>query len=82
METDWERLGCLKPDEKVALCLDMTEACFRTCAAGIRTQNPDLTDEEIVSKLQERIDWIKCPQQRGNNNGKSRKLHKKNHPCL
>ena len=54
---DWERLGRLKPEEKVALCLDMTEACVQTCAAGIRASNPGITEEELIEKLRERLEW-------------------------
>jgi hypothetical protein len=73
--TDWQELGGLKPNEKVALCLDMTEACFRTCIAGISAQNPDLTEEEIIAKFHERIDWIKHSPQRGKKNGNSGRVH-------
>lgn len=75
MDIKWEQLGRLKPSEKVALCLDMTEACFRTCAAGIRSQNPGITDEELIVKLHERIDWIKRSQQEGKTHGNSRRVH-------
>ena len=75
MDTDWDQLGRLTPREKVAICLEMTEACFRTCIAGIRAQHPDLTEEELVIKLQERIDWIKRSSQRGNSDGNSRRVH-------
>jgi hypothetical protein len=53
---DWDLIGRLKSNIKIAMCLDMTEACFRTSAAGIRAQNPGITDEELIFKLQERID--------------------------
>ena len=75
MDLEWEELGRLRPNEKVALCLDMTEACFRTCAAGIRAQNPSITDEKLIMKLQERIDWVKHSQTRGKCNGRSRGVH-------
>lgn len=75
MDADWDRLGRLKPSEKVALCLDMTETCFRTCAAGIRAQNPELTEEEVIAKIHERIDWIKRSPLRGNSHGNSHRIH-------
>ena len=61
---DAERLGRLKPEEKVAFCIEMTDACVITCAAGIRDQNPGIGDEELIEKLQERMDWIKRPRKR------------------
>ena len=59
LDDDTERLGRLKPEEKVALCIDMTNACIQTCAAGIRAQNPDISEAELVVKLRERLDWMK-----------------------
>jgi hypothetical protein len=59
VDDDSERLGRLKPNVKVAICIDMTEACVRTCAEGIRQQNPGISEEELVGKLQERMDWMK-----------------------
>jgi hypothetical protein len=78
LNDDWERLGCFDPNVKIALCLDMTETCFRICIAGIRARNPGITDEALILKLQERIDWIKRPQERGNSHGRSYRAHKKN----
>jgi hypothetical protein len=31
-----ERLGRLKPEVKVNMAIDMTEACVRICAEGIK----------------------------------------------
>ncbi len=59
MDDDAERLGRLKPSEKVAIAIDMTDACVRTCAEGIRQQNPGVSEEELVKKLQERLEWTK-----------------------
>ena len=75
MDTHWEQLGRLKSSEKIALCLDMTETCFRTCAAGIRAQNPGITEEEVFAKFHERIDWIKRSPPRGNSHGNSHRVH-------
>jgi hypothetical protein len=59
MEKNAERLGCLKPEEKVALALDMTDGCVRVCAEGIRNQCPDISEEELLVKLRERLEWTK-----------------------
>jgi hypothetical protein len=66
LEKDHERLGRLKPEVKVALCIDMTDACVQTCAAGIRAQNPSVSDKELVEELRERMDWMKRPSRRRN----------------
>jgi hypothetical protein len=52
-----ERLGHLKPNEKVAIAIDMTDVCVRTCAEGIRQQNPGITEEALIEKLRERLEW-------------------------
>ncbi len=59
MEKNAERLGCLKPEEKAALALDMTDGCVRVCAEGICNQCPDITEEELMAKLRERLEWTK-----------------------
>lgn len=59
MDNDWDRLGRLKPEEKVLLCIDMTDGCVRICADGIRNQFPEITEEELIEKLRERLDWSK-----------------------
>jgi hypothetical protein len=59
MDKDWERLGRLKPEEKVLMCIDMTDLCVRICADGIRNQFPDITKEELNLKLRERLEWSK-----------------------
>ena len=62
LDKDAERLGRLKPDEKIAIAIDMTDACVCICADGVRTQNPDISEEELVEKLRERLEWIKGKQ--------------------
>jgi hypothetical protein len=59
MDKDAERLGRLKPNEKVAIAIDMTDACLQICAAGIKAQNPDISEEELIEKLRERLEWTK-----------------------
>lgn len=55
----WVRLGRLKPEEKLAICLDMTDACMRICAENIKAQNPGISEEELIAKLRERLEWQK-----------------------
>ncbi|MCW4017373.1 MAG: hypothetical protein NWF00_01605 [Candidatus Bathyarchaeota archaeon] len=56
---DWVRLGHLPPEQKVAIMMDMTSACMRVCADGIRAQNPNINAEELLAKLRERLDFSK-----------------------
>jgi len=55
----YERLGRLKPEQKVMIAIDMTDGCMRICAAGIRQQYPGISDEELLEKLRKRLEWAK-----------------------
>jgi len=59
MDKEAERLGRLKPEEKVAIAIDMTDGCVRVCADGIRAQYPGISEEELLAKLRERLEWCK-----------------------
>ena len=59
MADDSERLGYLKPEQKVLIAIDMTDGCLRVCADGIRQQFPGIGDEELLEKLRERLEWAK-----------------------
>jgi len=59
MDENAERLGRLKPEEKVAIAMDMTDACVRICAEGIKAQCPGISEEELLEKLRERFEWSK-----------------------
>ena len=61
MDKDTRRLGNLKPEEKVAIAIDMTDACVRICATGVRAQCPDITEAELNEKLRKRLEWSKRP---------------------
>jgi hypothetical protein len=54
---DAERLGRLKPSTKVAIALDMTDTCVQVCADGIRAQNSGISEEALIEKLRERLEW-------------------------
>ena len=54
-----EQLGRLKPEVKVAIAIDMTDACMRVCASGIRERSPGISDEELRRRLRERLRWSK-----------------------
>ncbi len=59
MEDDSERLGHLKPEQKVQIAIDMTDGSMRVCADGIRQQFPGIIDAELLEKLRERLEWAK-----------------------
>ena len=47
----------LKPEEKVNLAINMTDVCLRICAEGIRELQPDITEEKLVARVRERIQF-------------------------
>jgi len=61
---DLERLGRLPGEVKVNMAIEMTEACVRVCAEGIRAQFPGISDKELLEKLRERLVWSKRWQKR------------------
>jgi len=61
LDKNTRRVGSLKPEEKVAIAIDMTDACVRICATGIRAQCPDITEAELNEKLRKRLEWSKRP---------------------
>jgi hypothetical protein len=58
-EANIERVGRLKPEEKVNMAIDMTEAMVEACVGGIRAENPNLTEEELLEMLRRRLRSIK-----------------------
>ena len=59
MDKNAKRLERLKHEEKVAMAIDMTDACVRVCAAGIRAQCPGISEAELKEKLRKRLEWSK-----------------------
>jgi hypothetical protein len=59
MDKNAKRLEHLKPEEKVAMTIDMTDACVRICAAGIRAQCSGISEAELNEKLRKRLEWSK-----------------------
>jgi len=53
---DWRRL---KPEERVNMAIEMTDAAVRVCAEGIRVQCPGISEEELIERLRERFAWMK-----------------------
>jgi hypothetical protein len=57
-----ERLGRLEPAAKVNMAVEMTEAMVSVCVEGIKAQNPNMTEEELMERLRERLEWAKRSQ--------------------
>jgi hypothetical protein len=65
VDKEADRLGRLPPERKVELAIGMSDAVVRICAEGIRAQNPNISEEELVEKLRERFEWSKRWRKRG-----------------
>ena len=61
----WLSVRRLRPEEKVNVSIDMSDGCVRICAEGIRAQFPDITEQELVGRLRERIEWSRRWHRRG-----------------
>jgi hypothetical protein len=59
MDKEFKRLGFQKPEEKVQIAIDMTDGSMRVCEDGIRQQFPGISEEKLLEKLRERIQWAK-----------------------
>jgi hypothetical protein len=64
-EVNLERVGRLPSEAKVNLAIDMTEAMMQVCVQGMKAQNPDIAEEELIRKLRERFKWVKRWQKNG-----------------
>jgi len=54
----------LKPEEKVNMAIGMTDVCVSVCAEGIKAQHPGISEEELLEKLRERVEYVKRLRQR------------------
>jgi hypothetical protein len=54
-----KRLGRLKPEEKVVVAIEMTDACVLICKAGIQAQCPVVSEAELNETLRKRLEWSK-----------------------
>jgi len=48
-------LDTLTPEEKVNMAVNMTDAVVQICAAGVRSQNPNISEKELIEKVRERM---------------------------
>jgi len=53
---DWSKVS---GEEKVRICIEMTDFVREVCVAGIRASRPDVSDEEVVEELRRRFSWNK-----------------------
>jgi hypothetical protein len=54
-KTNKDRVGRLKPEEKVNMAIDMTEAMVGACVGGIKAGNPKVTEQELMKELRRRL---------------------------
>ncbi|MDX1813629.1 MAG: hypothetical protein R3319_02460 [Candidatus Bathyarchaeia archaeon] len=59
MDKAAKRLGNMKREEKVAVAIELTDACVHVCKAGIRAQYPGVSEAELYEKLRKRLEWQK-----------------------
>lgn len=48
-------LSKLKPEEKVNLSINMTDVCVQICADGIRDQNGNIGEAQLMEEVRARI---------------------------
>jgi hypothetical protein len=41
------------------MAIGMSDFAVQVCAAGIKAQNPNISEEELIEKLRERFEWSK-----------------------
>ncbi|MBD3206252.1 hypothetical protein GF319_07905 [Candidatus Bathyarchaeota archaeon] len=45
----------LAPDEKLRIAIEISDTVVRVSADGIRAENPDITEKELLQELRLRI---------------------------
>jgi len=51
----WLSVRKLRPEERVNLAVGMSDVCVRVCADGVRDGDPDVSEEEVVERVRERL---------------------------
>ena len=41
------------------MAISMTDTCVHFCASGIKDQNPDISEEELIERIRERFMFAK-----------------------
>ena len=49
----------LKTEDKVNLAINMTDVCVQICVNAIKDQNKNVTEEQLIEKVRERIMYQK-----------------------
>jgi hypothetical protein len=62
----WRRL---KREERVDLAVDMSDVCIRVCAEGVKSQYPNISEEELIELVRERLMFDKNLRRRKPNLG-------------
>ena len=60
-----ERMSRLAPEAKVAIAIDMIDSSARISSSAIRDRNPDISDQDLLNKLRERVNHSKRRRQFG-----------------
>jgi hypothetical protein len=50
-----ERMGRLKPEERINLAIGMSDFSIRVCAEGVRNANPGISEKELIERVRERL---------------------------
>ena len=53
------KLEKLKPEERVNLSINMVDVVTRICAEGIKAQNKNIREKELLEKLRDRLRYSK-----------------------
>jgi hypothetical protein len=54
-----ERIGRLRPEDRVNLSVGMSDVCVRICAEGVRNQNQGISEEKLIERVREKFVWDK-----------------------
>jgi len=49
----------LTPEEKVNLAINMTDVCVQICAEGVKNQNKNITEAQLMEEVRARIMYQK-----------------------
>ncbi|MEM1552582.1 MAG: hypothetical protein QXH03_07955 [Candidatus Bathyarchaeia archaeon] len=54
----------LPSEMKFLMAVDMTDFALQVCVAGIKAENPEVGEAELLEKLRERLEWCRRERQR------------------
>ena len=50
-----QSLDKLTPEEKLNMAISMTDTVVQICAEGVKSQNPNISEDELIEKVRERM---------------------------